>query len=206
MSGLSLLAYQFFALLSGAAVAEAEPVTVDGITFSDELGGFTVEKVTGHGTTDDPFVVVEEVTGEAAVLVIRGFNPAFGNRVGSQHIMGMAMTKMVINHSGASWSQYRIELRTTPSSPSTYGDGLSFGQGWAGMPPVVSSNFRHVQVTDEPFDAIDFDQGKVEADQAVSFDFVVTDMTPKTEFYLLQEPVRSVACAWPRETGARARC
>jgi hypothetical protein len=203
MSGLRLLAVQLLALSAGVAAARAEPVTVDGITFSDELGGFTIDKVTGHGTTQDPFIVVEEVTGDAAIMVIRGFDPAFGNRIGSQHIMGMALTKMVINRSGATWSQYRIELRTTPSSPSTYGDGLSFAQGWADMPPVVSSNFRHVLDTDEPFDAIDFDQGKVEPDQAVSFDFVVTDMTPKKEFYLLQEPVRSVACAWPRDMAAR---
>jgi hypothetical protein len=177
--------------------AAANPKTVDGITFSDERGDFTILKVTGNGTLSDPFVVVEEVTGGAPLLVIRGFNEHFGNRIGSQHIMGMAITKMVINHSGAAWNEYRLELRSDPRTPSTYGDGLSFAQGWSRMPPVVSSNFRHVQVVDEPMDAINFDQGRVEPDQASSFDFFVTDMTPKPAIYLLQEPVRSVACVWP---------
>jgi hypothetical protein len=177
--------------------AAADPRTVDGVTFSDERGDFTILKVTGNGTLSDPFVVVEEVTGGAPMLVIRGFDDRFGNRIGSQHIIGMAITKLVINHSGAAWNEFRLELRSNPRSPSTYGDGLSFAQGWNRMPPVVSSNFRHVQVTDEPLDAIDFNQGRVAPDQTVTFEFFVTDMTPKPEIYLLQEPVRSVACIWP---------
>ena len=181
--------------LAGLRPAAAAPVTVEGITFSDERGDFTILKVTGTGTLSDPFIIVEEVTGGAPILVIRGFNENFGNRIGSQHVMGMAITKMVINHTDASWNEYRLELRTTPDSPSTYGDGLSFAQGWAKKPAVVSSNFHHVQETDEPYDAIDCDQGKVEPDKAVSFDFFITDMTPKPEIFLLQEPVRSVACA-----------
>jgi hypothetical protein len=175
----------------------AAPMTVDGVTFSDERGDFTILKVTGHGTLTDPFVIVEDVTGGAPILVIRGFDTRFGNRIGSQHVMGMAVTKMVINHTGAAWTQYRLELRTTPDSPSTYGDGLSFGQGWAKKPAAVSSNFPNVQETDEPYDAIDFDQGRVEPEKASTFDFFVTDMTPKPEFFLLQQPVRSVACRWP---------
>jgi hypothetical protein len=91
-----------------------------------------------------------------------------------------------------------------PDTPSTYGDGLSFAQGWAKKPPLSSSNFTNIQETDEPYDAIDFDQGRVEVDKAVSFDFFVTDMTPKPEIFLLQAPVRSVACTWP-PTGT-ARC
>jgi len=184
-------------LLAGPLAANAAPVTVEGITFSDERGDFNIVKVTGKGTVSDPFIVVEEVTGGTPILIIRGFNERFGNRIGSQHIMGMALTKMVINHTDAAWTQYRLELRSKPDAPSTYGDGLSFAQGWKAMPPVVSSNFRHVQVTDEPYDAVDFDQGRVERDQAASFDVFLTDMTPKPEIYLLQAPVRSIACAWP---------
>jgi hypothetical protein len=43
----------------------------------------------------------------------------------------------------------------------------------------------------------------VEVDKAVSFDFFITDMTPKPEIFLLQAPVRSVACAWPPSGVAR---
>ena len=196
--GLALLGMGWPARPAGAA-----PVTVEGITFSDERGDFTIVKVTGTGTLDDPFVIVEEITGGAPILVIRGFDQRFGNRIGSQHIMGMAITKMAINHTGAAWNEYRMELRTTPDRPSGYGDGLSFAQGWGHAPPVVSSGFRHVQVIDEPYDAIDFTQGRVEPDEAASFDFFVTDMTPKPEIFLLQEPVRSVACRWPPAYPAR---
>jgi hypothetical protein len=174
--------------------ARAKPFTVAGITFSDEQGDFTILKVTGTGTLEDPFVVLEDVTGDTPILVIRGMNYGFGNRIGSQHIIGFAIAKIAINHTGSSWTQYRMELRTTPTEPSPYGDGLSFAQGYSGGPPVTSSGFRHVKVIDEPFDAIDFDDGQIKPGESVSFDFFITDMTPKPEIFLLQEPVRPVSC------------
>jgi hypothetical protein len=184
-------------LLTGLVVsraAPAAPVTVEGITFSDERGDFTILKVTGTGTTADPFVVVEDVTGDAPVLVIRGLSYGFGNRIGSQHVIGFAIAKIAINHTSGSWSQYRMELRTTPSDPSPYGDGLSFAQGFKDGPPVTSSGFPHVRVVDEPFDAIEFDGGQIKPGQSVGFDFFITDMTPKPEIFLLQQPVRPVSC------------
>jgi hypothetical protein len=174
--------------------SRAKSFTVEGLTFSDELGGFTILKVTGTGTVEDPFVVLEEVTGDTPILVIRGMNYGFGNRIGSQHIIGFAIAKIAINHTGASWTQYRMELRTTPTDPSPYGDGLSFAQGYSGGPPVTSSGFRHAKVIDEPFDAIDFDDGQIKPGESVSFDFFITDMTPKPEIFLLQEPVHPVSC------------
>ena len=96
----------------------------------------------------------------------------FGNRIGSQHVMGMAITKIAINHTGAPSTGYRVELRTAPDTPSTYGDGLSFAQGWAKKPPLSFSNFTNIQETDEPYDAIDFDQGRVEVDKAVELRFL----------------------------------
>jgi hypothetical protein len=108
--GLALLALSLPALTALAA-----PVTVEGITFSDERGDFTIVKVTGTGTPADPFTIVEDVTGGAPILVIRGFDERFGNRIGSQHVMGMAITKIVINHTGAPWTEYRLELRSAPA-------------------------------------------------------------------------------------------
>jgi hypothetical protein len=186
-----------FVLLTGALAAGpalGAPMTVEGITFSDERGDFTILKVTGTGTLEDPFVVVEDVTGDAPILIIRGLNIGFGNRIGSQHIIGFAIAKIAINHTGGTWNQYRMELRTTPTEPSPYGDGLSFAQGYAQAPPVTSSGFRHAKVIDEPFDAIDFDDGQIKPGESVSFDFFITDMTPKPEIFLLQEPVRPVSC------------
>ena len=184
-------------LLAGTLVAhlaQAAPVTVEGITFSDEKGDFTILKVTGTGSIEDPFVVVEDVTGDTPILVIRGMNLGFGNRIGSQHIIGFAMAKICINHTGSSWTQYRMELRTTPTDPSPYGDGLSFAQGFVGGPPASSSGFHHARVIDEPFDAIDFTDGQIKPGESVSFDFMITDMTPKPEVFLLQQPVKPISC------------
>src|SRR4051794_28418572 len=83
------LLYGFMAVLAAMAAigaAAADPVTVEGITFSDELGNFKLVSVTGKGTMEDPFVVKEEVTGpNDPVLVIKDFTRDFGNRVGTQH-------------------------------------------------------------------------------------------------------------------------
>ena len=193
MKRLVFAALVLAALLTAGPV-RARPFTVEGLTFSDEQGDFTILKVTGTGTIQDPFVVVEDVTGDTPILVIRGMNYGFGNRIGSQHVIGFAIAKIAINHTAGSWNQYRMELRTTPTTPSPYGDGLSFAQGYAGAPPVTSSGFRHVKVIDEPFDAIDFDDGQIKPGESVSFDFFITDMTPKPEVFLLQEPVRPVSC------------
>jgi hypothetical protein len=42
--------------------AESEPQSINGVTFSDKLGGFILEKATGEGSMDDPFVLVERMT------------------------------------------------------------------------------------------------------------------------------------------------
>jgi hypothetical protein len=189
-----LFALSLLAGTLAAQLAQAAPVTIEGITFSDEKGDFTILKVTGTGTLQDPFVVVEDVTGDTPILVIRGMNIGFGNRVGSQHVIGFAIAKICINHTGSSWTQYRMELRTTPTDPSPYGDGLSFAQGFLGGPPASSSGFHHARVIDEPFDAIDFTDGQIKPGESVSFDFLITDMTPKSEVFLLQQPVKPVSC------------
>ena len=187
--GLILLA----AMLAGHPAAAA-PITVQGITFSDEEGDFTILKVTGTGTLADPFVVVEDITGDTPILVIRGMSVGFGNRIGSQHVIGFAMAKIAINHTKSSWTEYRMELRTTPTDPSPYGDGLSFAQGYTGGPPASSIGFHHTQVIDEPFDAINFTDGTIKPGESVSFDFMITDMTPKPEVFLLQQPVKPISC------------
>ena len=185
------------ALLTGlalAAPAAAEPVTVEGLTFSDELGGFTLVSVTGRGRLDDPFVVVEEVTrhGEV-VLVIRGLDGRFGNRVGSQHLVGFAMTKVTINRTDEAWEEYELELREFLEMHSPYGDGLSFGQAASAGRPFRSSAFSRNREVDEPYDSVSFWDGIVETEKAASFQVIVTDTSPVPEFYMVQQPLRAVA-------------
>ena len=126
-------------LLLMAAPVAANPVTLEGVTFSDESGDFTILSVTGTGSLADPFVVIEEVTGSAPMLVMRFLNENFGNRLGTRSPIGMALIKMVINHSETSWDGYRIEARSAPPARSPDDDGLSLGQGWSRRPPMDSN-------------------------------------------------------------------
>lgn len=179
--------------LQGAPSAAA-PLSAAGITFSDELGGFTLVSVSGSGTIDDPFVVVEEITGpQEAVLVISGFSAAFGNRVGTHHLTGFALKKVVTNQTADVWNLFEMELRETLAHQSPYGDGLSFGQASTVGRPFTSSTFAINHEVDEPYDSVAFRDGSVRPGEAVSFNLIVTDTSPVSPFLLLQQPTHIVA-------------
>jgi hypothetical protein len=187
---------------SGAAAAAS--LSSSGITFSDELGGFNILDVSGSGTLADPFVVVEEITGpQEPVLVIRGLSAAFGNRVGSHHLTGFALRKVVVNKTDDVWNQFEMELRETLQHQSPYGDGLSFGQASPVGHPFTSSAFARNDDTDEPYDSVNFRDGTVRPGEAVSFNLIITDTSPVSPFMLLQQPTRIVASA-PRPLLAQA--
>jgi len=186
--------------LAAASPATAAPITVEGVTFSDERGDFTLLDVTGTGSLTDPFVVVEDVTGREPILVIRFPNERFGNRIGTRNPLGMAIVKLAINNSGTTWYGYRIEPRTMPSQSSPDSDGLSLGQGWSARPSMTSNDFHHVRVVDQPNDALDFDDGRVEERQTAVFEFVLTDSTWQSEIFVLQVPKVGIACVWPPQT------
>jgi len=101
--------------------ADAASFTVAGETFSDDLGGFVLERVSGQGSTDDPFVVVERMTGLAGGTLEFQIDRAFGNRIGSHHAWGFALIKVIENAtdfrgSPSSWSFSRSSV-----SPATIG-------------------------------------------------------------------------------------
>ena len=50
------------ACLASPNAASSEPLTASGLQFSDEKGGFRIVSLTGTGRSDDPFVLVEEIT------------------------------------------------------------------------------------------------------------------------------------------------
>jgi hypothetical protein len=186
LGGLSALAF--------AGGAAAGPMSAGGLTFSDELGGFTILGVSGSGSLADPFVVVEELhSSEDAILVIRGLAASFGNKIGTQHLTGFALDKIVVNRSGNDWNLFQVELRKQMDTPSPYDDGLSFGQGSTIGRPFGSDTFATNAVTDEPYDSVTFRDGTVRAGERVSFHFVITDTSPVSPFFLLQEPTRIVA-------------
>jgi hypothetical protein len=171
-----------------APTVRAEPLTLDGLTFSDELGGVEILEGWGTGTLDDPFVLVEEITErEPAILVVRGMTHGFGNRIRSHHDVGFALTKIVRNRTEQAWSQFDLELREFIDHPSPFGDGLSFGQASEAGRPFATDRFGDSIETREPYDAISFFDGSVEPGETVVVNVVVTDTTPRYQFYLLQK-------------------
>ena len=175
----------------------AVEITHNGLTFSDDGGGFTLKGVTGRGTLDDPYVVVEEVTGPRdAVLTISGLKQV-GNRIGSHHIAGIAMTKIVVNRSEDTWQNYQLELREVPTRHSPYEDGLSFAQNTVIAGAFTASSFPSMQRLDEPQDTLGFSGKSVSPGESAEFSFLITDMSPIGKFYLYQQPLQPVSDAAP---------
>jgi hypothetical protein len=181
-----------------AGGAGAEPITLAGLTFSDELGGVRLVEGWGTGALDDPIVLVEEITGDGpAILVVRGMSYRFGTRIGSHHEIGFALTKLVRNGTGELWSLFNLELRELLDRASPFGDGLSFGQASEAGRPFASDRFAESIETREPFDGVQFVDGLVEPGQTVAMSVVVTDTTPRWEFFLLQKRDSPLAAARP---------
>ena len=174
----------------------AAPLTLDGLTFSDELGGVEIVEGWGSGTLDDPFVLVEVITAhEPAILVVSGMTHAFGNRIRSHHDIGFALTKIVRNGTEQAWSQFDLELRELLDQPSSFGDGLAFGQASEAGRPFTSDRFAEHVETLEPFDAVTFFAGSVAPGETVVLNLVITDTTPRYQFYLLQKRDSPLASA-----------
>ncbi|WP_448190734.1 hypothetical protein [Azospirillum sp. sgz301742] len=180
------------ALLVWSPAASADPVSVAGLTFSDELGGFRILSASGGGTLADPFVVVEEVTApEQVVLVIRGELEAWSgrlahNRIGSDHPYGYALRKVVINRTDSVWTGYDLELQQPLGQASTQDDGLSFGEGSAYQRYAQADLFRVARVISKPLDSITFSLGDVPPGGRIVLDFVITDIQERPAVYLAQ--------------------
>ncbi len=172
----------------------AEPISIGGLTFSDELGGFRILQGWGTGSADDPIVIVEEITGpQDPVLVIQEMTAAFGNRVGTQHLVGFALRKIVVNRTDGDWQLFEMELREVLAVHSPYGDGLSFGQASTVGRPFQSSVFAKNEEVEEPYDSVSFGGGLVRPNGTVTFDLIITDTSPVSPFLLLQQPTKAVA-------------
>ena len=161
--------------------------TVEGLTFSDELGGFRILDVRGRGSLDQPFVIIEEITGDGpAALTIRGLANGFGNRIKSHHLTGFALTKIVINRTEQNWPIFSIELQEVQGSASPFQDGLSFAQASPRFRPFLSDRYRQSRDVIEPFDGVSYRDGGVAPGEVVTLHMVITDNTPLNEFYLIQ--------------------
>ena len=182
------------------ASATALEITLDGLTFSDEQGGLRLLDGWGHGTLDDPFVLVEEITDHGpAILTIRNLNHRFGNRIRSHHDVGFALTKVVHNRTDQPWTLFNLELREYLDRESPFGDGLSFGQASEVGRPFLSDGFADRVETREPYDGVSFFDGEIAPGAAVALSFVVTDTTPRQDWVLADAFERPV----PLERRAR---
>ncbi len=173
--------------------AEAATFTAGGLSFSDELGGFRLISASGTGAIADPIVVVEEITQVGpAVLVVRGAQlvqhqnqPAI-----PASFFHLAVIKIVINSTRRVWTGFDLELQERLKQPSPYEDGLSFDQlGIFAGERFQSDGFVNVRRESEPYDRVRFHGGAVDPGEAVRFNFYITDVSPKPEFFLLQEPL-----------------
>jgi hypothetical protein len=198
-------------LLAWGVAAHAAELTVAGITFSDAAGGFVLESASGSGRLDDPFVVVERITGQGeAALTVTGLTPAFGNRVGTAHLTGFALVKVVRNATREAWRDFPVELQERRGDQSPYGDGLSFAQGPVSDGPVAnrsvrSDRFAAAQVLDEPRDVVLFQDGMVAPGEAVTVRVIITDNTPAPRFYVVQRRTQPTAELAPRRGSSSFR-
>jgi hypothetical protein len=159
-------------------------------TFSDELGGFEITGVSGKGTQDDPIVISEEFQSATPVTLtirarreIRPFDPS------GDYVNGVLYMRIeALNNSSHPWIEFEFELQEILDRPSVFGDGLSFDQRNKSPTNIISSNFAKFDRDFEPYDRLLFTTGQVDPLTSVSFQFLVTDYTPRWTFYLVQDP------------------
>jgi hypothetical protein len=187
--------------LACPAPAHAASFSLNGVTFSDRLGGFVLERVSGQGSMDDPFVIVERMTNTAGGILEFQVDPSYGNKINSQHSIGFALIKVIENGTGFTWNAFEIELQSKLGTPSDYADGLSFGQGSTAGRPFTAKGFSQVTVIDEPYDRVDFEEGKIRAGGEVTLRFVITESLPLTVAYLAQRPINPLAGIYLRSNG-----
>ena len=190
ISAISAFLVALALIVAGAHAARAgDTVWHDAgvFSFSDQLGGFRILSVSGTGTQSDPIVIEQEFSGPGpGTIAIRNRSRATG---GAAFMQLFVVTK-VRNVAPGVWVGFDIELQEELRRPSDYWDGLSFNQtqrvDTAGF---RSSRFRNGERIAEPHDRVRFLDGHVNVGAYVEFRFVITDVTPRAEFYLLQEPV-----------------
>ncbi len=208
-----LLAAALFAVGLLPQAAKAEIWAAGGLLFSDELGGFKIISVSGHGTTEDPIVIVEELIRlGTAILVIRVdkeiIQPSLD--LARTNYVNTALVKIVTNGTRRVWSGFDLELRQDLKKPSPYGDGLSFDQMGSFRGLVAHADrFASTSEVSEPFDRVLFTNGSVDPGRSVTMSLYITDPTPVSEFYLFQEPKLLIADngpAVPRHSLAQLPC
>ncbi len=188
----TILAALFAALAVPAAWAS--PITVEGVVFSPGSDNLRLLSVSGTGRLDDPFTVVEEVTGQGEVILnIEVLEAEFGSRIHTIHATGFALTKVVRNATDAPWDYFSLELEFTHGYGSDYFDGLSFAQASQANRPFRSDRFSRVDDIQEPRDVVRFTEGQVRPGEQASFSVAVTYTGLRPNFSVVQNVLRPFA-------------
>jgi hypothetical protein len=159
-------------------------------SFSDELGGFVITGASGKGTKGDPFVIREEFNSATPVtLVIRTIRQIRQFDQTGDYASGFLHVRIeVLNNSNLPWIEFEFELQEQLGKASQFGDGLSFDQRRVDSGNIWSESFAKHSRAFEPYDRLLFREGKVDHLDNASFNFLITDFTPRWEFYLVQDP------------------
>ena len=169
------------------SASRADTIVLDGVAFSAEHDGLRLVDGWGRGSRGDPFVLVEEITGDgAAILTVRDLATRFGQRAFIGTGMGFVLEKVVTNRTRRPWRIFEMELREALDQPSDYFDGLSFAQAGNRELDVASDRFARVDLHDEPADRLAFSGTTIAPGETVTVRVSVTDHSPIAAFYLIQ--------------------
>ena len=170
--------------------AEAKRWEAGPYSFSDELGGFRIRAASGIGTKTDPIVIVEEMESASPVtMVIRTIKPIRPYDYSGNFANGFMHLRIdVVNNSRLPWIEFQFELQERLDEPSLFGDGLSFDQRKTDNGNISSTTFERYSRDFEPYDRLLFTRGKVDFGERADFQFLISDYTPRWEFFLVQDP------------------
>lgn len=159
-------------------------------SFSDELGGFRIVGVSGSGSKADPVIIVEEIeTASPTTIVIRALRPIRPLDTSGLYANGFLSVRIeALNNSRLPWIQFEFELQEQLNRPSTFGDGLSFDQRRSDSTAIGSATFRGFSRDFEPYDRLLFRDGTLDHGETGSFEFLISDFTPRWQFFLVQDP------------------
>ena len=190
LAALSLLALISWPALAEQAPSDAKRWVSGAYSFSAELGGFRIVSVSGKGTRSDPVVIAQELTSASPViLVIRIVRPIRPFDYSGNYANGFMHVRIeALNNSALPWIEFEFELQEQLHRASVFGDGLSFDQRGADSDNIASGNFLYFSRDFEPYDRLLFRDGKIDHGEIASFEFMITDFTPRWEFFLVQDP------------------
>ena len=180
-----------FCLYSQVAAQTGKLWEAGRYSFSDELGGFEILGVSGTGIRDDPIVIRQRfATASAVTMVIRSAQAKTDSNSYSSITNGTIYLRLeTANNSNLPWVGFGLELQEIFNKPSIYGDGLSFDQLGRRSADITSDRFLNFEDQFEPGDRLVYTNGVVDHRTKVTLNFLITDFTPVSKFYLHQDPM-----------------